>query len=123
MKCFDLKNSKEESLNDKRIIKELDKKSYRQYQIDNLVESIIPDSLEEVFTDKVFYNAMKKLSHIEKRILFLSICEERTLNEISRTLLISKKNVRRIKSRAIARFKKNVEICRKNSNKGGDINE
>lgn len=75
--------------------------------------------LENIFTKKVYYEAMKSLSNIEKQILYLFVCEKKSLKQISKILKLSKKEVSILKDLAIKHFKDNVN----NLKNGGALNE
>lgn len=65
--------------------------------------------LENIFTDKKYYEAMRKLTDREKLVLKLSILEEMSAKNISKKVNISEELVWKIKSRAISKFLKNLK--------------
>lgn len=130
MRYFRKKTTKDTiSLNDMKKRKKIDSQVYQDYLRENLIDTkeenhIDIEHLENIFTNEIYYRAMKNLAPIEKAILFLSFYENKTLKEICKTLKKSKAEVVKLKSVAIKHFKKNVEkynlILKK---KGGATNE
>lgn len=143
MKCFDKSkiDTKEKrfnkqkvdviSLDDKENKLELDCKAYQVYLINTSEElkkqskEVSLNHLENIFTNEMYYVAMKKVPKLERKVLYLSLYEERTLKSIQNYLRLSKKNVIRLKENGIKHFKENVAQYQKNiSNRnGGGINE
>jgi len=61
-------------------------------------------NIENLFTDKNHYTAMQKLTDKEKLVLYLTVIEEKTAEEVAETMNTTKENIRMIKSRAIKNF-------------------
>ena len=73
-----------------------------------LEEDIAYSNIEKLFTDERYYMAMKKLTDKEKLVLYLTIVEERTAEEVAETMNTTKDNIWKIKSRAIKNFLHNL---------------
>ena len=77
MNYFD-DNKKFLSLNNYKDIKEIDKESYqrflrKQYTFEHIKKNIDMKHLEDIFTNKIYYNAMKNISILEKQVLCLML--------------------------------------------------
>lgn len=64
--------------------------------------------LENIFTDKTYYLAMKLVPLLERKILYLSYIENARLNDICRRLKLSKNEVISIRNKGIQHFKNNL---------------
>ena len=105
----------------------LDKYSYEVYQRNEnkRIENVSYKHLEEVFTNEIHYEAMKKLPLIEKQALFVAVFECSDLEKACSDMKKTKPEVVEIKTRAINHFKDNVkkEIEKKTKKNGGAFNE
>ena len=105
----------------------LDKYSYEKYQRNEnkRIENVSYNHLEEVFTNEIHYEAMKKLPLIEKQALFVAVFECSDLEKACSDMKKTKTEVVEIKTRAINHFKDNVkkEIEKKTKKNGGAFNE
>ena len=105
----------------------LDKYSYEVYQRNEnkRMENVSYKHLEEVFTNEIHYEAMKKLPLIEKQALFVAVFECSDLEKACSDMKKTKTEVVEIKTRAINHFKDNVkkEIEKKTKKNGGAFNE
>lgn len=110
MKYFNPKFKKKlsfDNANDKlEIEKELYQQSMREKNIEKCVDR---NHLENIFTNEIYYKAMKDIPKIEKQILYFCIYDSKPLNEICKILKISKTEIIKLKSLAIKHFKENVE--------------
>lgn len=64
--------------------------------------------LENIFTDKTYYMAMKLVPLLERKVLYLSYIENLRLNDICRRLKLSKSEVISIRNKGILHFKNNL---------------
>lgn len=64
--------------------------------------------LENIFTDKTYYLAMKLVPLRERKVLYLSYIENARLNDICRRLKLSKNEVISIRNKGILHFKNNL---------------
>ena len=105
----------------------LDKYSYEVYQRNEnkRIENVGYKHLEDVFTNEIHYEAMKKLPLIEKQALFVAVFECSDLEKACSDMKMTKTEVIEIKTRAINHFKDNVkkEIEKKSKKNGGAFNE
>ncbi len=72
----------------------------------DLDKEINVNNLECIFSEQKYYNAMKKMSNDDKRILYLFEYEEKSGEEVSKLLNISIDNAYKKRERARNRFKK-----------------
>lgn len=117
-----------ENPNDEEIIqKELGKKEYQNYlrNENKGIENVGYRHLEDVFTNEIHYEAMKKLPLIEKQALFVAVFECSDLEKACSDMKMSRTEVIEIKTRAINHFKENVkkEFEKKSKKNGGASNE
>ena len=118
------------SLNTKDVEKMLDRKTYEEFlrkqKLDINTKTFIDSKhFENIFTNKIYYNAMKRLSSFEKEILYLYYYEYKSLNEVCKILKCSKDIIIKIKHQAIQHFINNVKKYQKQKFKknGGVYNE
>ena len=118
------------SLNTKDVEKMLDRKTYEEFlrkqKLDINTKTFIDSKhFENIFTNKIYYNAMKRLSSFEKEILYLYYYEYKSLNEVCKILKCSKDIIITIKHQAIQHFINNVKKYQKQKFKknGGVYNE
>ena len=71
--------------------------------------SIDLEHIEDVFTNKSFYRAMKKVPIIEKKVLYLIAVEEYLPDEVAYLLNLKTRQVKKLKRKAIKHFKKNLK--------------
>lgn len=107
--------------------KRIDKEIYKDYlrNENKGVENVSYKHLEEVFTNEIHYEAMKKLPLIEKQALFVAVFECGDLEKACSDMKMTKTEVVEIKTKAINHFKDNVkkEIEKKSKKNGGAANE
>ena len=107
--------------------KRIDKEIYKDYlrNENKGVENVGYKHLEEVFTNEIHYEAMKKLPLIEKQALFVAVLECSDLEKACSDMKMTKTEVIEIKTKAINHFKDNVkkEIEKKSKKNGGASNE
>ena len=107
--------------------KRIDKEIYKDYlrNENKGVENVSYKHLEEVFTNEIHYEAMKKLPLIEKQVLFVAVFECSDLEKACSDMKMTKTEVVEIKTKAINHFKDNVkkEIEKKSKKNGGAANE
>ena len=70
--------------------------------------NVIYASIEDFFTDKRHYRAMKNLSHREKTVLYMTVIEDMSAEQVAEALNMTKDNIWKIKSRATEHFMKNL---------------
>lgn len=79
--------------------------------------------LENIFTDKTYYLAMKIVPLLERKVLYLSYIENVRLNDICRRLKLQKKEVVTLRNKGITHFKNNLATLYKTNklkNGGGN---
>lgn len=79
--------------------------------------------LENIFTDKTYYLAMKIVPLLERKVLYLSYIENVRLNDICRRLKLQKKEVVILRNKGITHFKNNLATLSKTNklkNGGGN---
>lgn len=103
------------SFNNPRDKFELDRISYQNYQRKQYTneKSIDINHLENAFHNEIYYRAMKEIPLQEKKVLYLAIFEASDLENVCKTLKVSKSEVIRIKASGIKHFKENVEKYKK----------
>lgn len=113
MKTQENKYAKELQLPNAKIVKIFEDKYYEKLmqQIEN--DDVDMEQLENIFTDKNYYLAMKNVPLIEKKILYLLYVEGIETEEVSRRLNLRKKKVMKLKEKGIHHFKDNLEFLSK----------
>ena len=86
--------------------KRIDKEIYKDYlrNENKGVENVSYKHLEEVFTNEIHYEAMKKLPLIEKQALFVAVFECSDLEKACSDMKMTKTEVIEIKTKAINHF-------------------
>lgn len=110
----------------KRDTSKIDKFAYQNYERNETgIENVSYKHLEEVFTNEIHYEAMKKLPLIEKQALFVAVFESSDLEKACSDMKMSRTEVIEIKTNAINHFKENVrkELEKKFKKNGGASNE
>ena len=69
---------------------------------------ISSDCPEKAFTNREYYEAMKKVDKRQKKALYLLVVDELTAEQVGKILGTSASNVRKLKEKAIKNFKKNL---------------
>jgi len=69
-----------------------------------LNEDITYTNIENLFANEKYYRAMKRLSDKEKLVLYLTVVEEKSAEQVAETMNTTRENIRQIKSRAIKNF-------------------
>lgn len=128
MSYFDLRNKQKKKLsfNNLKDNKEIERELYQKFLRTKEEKEKYVDSehLENVFTNEIYYRAMKEIPKIEKQILYLSVYEYKTLNEICKTLKKTKREVKDLRENAVKHFRENIQKYEKNhTKKTGDLNE
>lgn len=121
MSYFDLRNKQKKKLsfNNLKDNKEIERELYQKFlrtkeETEKYVDS---EHLENVFTNEIYYRAMKEIPKIEKQILYLSVYEYKTLNEICKTLKKTKREVKDLRENAVKHFRENIQKYEKKSYK------
>ncbi len=114
-----------DNLKDKKFIEQEDYQKYlrKEYSEDLQKKKIDVIHLENIFTNEIYYQSMKKLSLLEKRILYLSLIKSYKLEDICKKLKLSKKEVIITKENSIKHFINNVQKIKNSTFKGGAKNE
>ena len=106
------------SFENKKIKKYFDENVLKNYTEDEYDEvDLSPEHLDKAFTNKKYYLSMKLLPLSEKKVLYYSVIEDYTLQEISKKMKISKKQINFLKKKAIMDFKKNLKKIMKGDRK------
>ncbi len=111
------------SLDDPRVMREVNKRIYQNclrdcYSTSSKYKKIETYNLEDIFSNKIYYQAMKELPLIEKKILYFDVFENEGLNGVCEKLNLTRKEVLDYHKKAIKHFKANVK---KYSAKRGDV--
>lgn len=77
---------------------------------------VTAEHLENAFTNKKYYLAMKSLPLLEKQVLYYSAIEYQPLNWISKKLKLSKTEIIKLLNKAKNDFKKNLKKINKRGN-------
>lgn len=102
---------------------EIEKELYQQSMREKTAEKFVDKNhLENIFTNEIYYKAMKDIPKIEKQILYFCIYDSKPLDEVCKILKMSKIEIIKLKSLAMKHFKENVEKC-KMTKTGCDENE
>lgn len=72
--------------------------------------------LENIFTNRLYYIAMKHIPLQEKKVLYLSFIKNENLNTVCNIFKISKKQAIKLKVNGIKHFKENVKKYEKDKN-------
>ena len=65
-------------------------------------------NIERIFTNEKYYETAKAFTDREKLVLYLTVIEDKSAEEVSVIMNTTKENVWKIKSRAIKRFIQNL---------------
>jgi len=96
------------------IIKEILLNSYYQKSMETVENSDVDiNHLENIFTNEIYYTAMKMLPLVERKILYLSYIETTRLNDICRKLKLERKQVIYLRTKAINTFRRNLDVLYK----------
>ncbi len=104
-------------------VKEILMNNYYQRQMEkaNNIDVDI-NHLENIFTNKTYYLAMKLVPPLERKVLYLSYIENSKLNDIGRRLKLQKNEVISLRNKAITHFKNNLStLCKVDNLKNGGI--
>lgn len=109
------------SINNPDNISKIDSYTYNKFLKDlNTKQStkkiVTINHLENIFTNRLYYIAMKHISLQEKEVLYLSLIKNENLNTICNILKISKKQAIKLKVNGIKHFKENVKKYEKDKN-------
>lgn len=99
------------SLNDIKTQKIIDSFQYQNFLRKNLIDTkeknITPKHFENIFTNEIYYRAMKNLLPIEKEILYLAFYENYSLQEICKITKKSKTEIIILKNNTLNKLKQN----------------
>ena len=107
-----------DNLKDKRYVEKYAYQDYLRKQNKKL-KDVDYKHLEKIFTNEVYYKAMKKLSPKEKQVIYLLVFDSNDLEKVCSEMKKSKKDVIRIKTNAIKHFKRNINKYKKFKKNGG----
>ena len=83
-------------------------------KIENEINNI--NHLEKVFTEKNYYQAMKQVPLLERKVLYLYYVEKYTTKEICQKLKLNKIQVIALKNKGIKHFKRNIKLLYSSKN-------
>ena len=106
---------------DSRIIEKYTYQDYLRNQ-NNKTEKVDYKRLEEIFTNEIYYKAMKKLPLKEKHAIYLVVFDSNDLEKACSEMKVSKTEIIEIKTKGINRFKENVSKYQKAKKNGGAFN-
>lgn len=96
------------------VVKEILSKNYYQKSMETVENSDVDiNHLENIFTNEIYYTAMKMLPLVERKILYLSYIETTQLNDICRKLKLERKQVIYLRTKAINTFRRNLDVLYK----------
>lgn len=105
-------NEKEKQILFTRLIENMSSKQNNTLEEFDEID-ISAEHLENAFTNKKYYLAMKPLPIQEKQVLYYSAIKSYPLQRISAVMNLSKNEVLKLKEKAIADFKRNLKkICK-----------
>ena len=88
--------------------------NYYQKSMENAdIADVNINHLENIFTNETYYLAMKIVSLIERKVLYLSYIENLRLYDICKRLKLSKNEVIKLRTKGINHFKHNLELLYK----------
>lgn len=92
-----------------KVLVQIMESSYYQNSMQKIENSDVNiNHLENIFTNKTYYLAMKIVPLIERKVLYLSYIENVRLSDICKRLKLSKKQVITLRNRGINHFKNNL---------------
>lgn len=92
-----------------KIMVQIMESSYLQKSMQQAENSDVTiNHLENIFTNKTYYLAMKIVPLLEKKVLYLSYIENVRINDICRRLKLSKRQVIYLRNQGITHFKNNL---------------
>ncbi len=96
------------------VVKEILSNSYYQSSMQSVENSDVDiNHLENIFTNELYYTAMKMLPLLERKVLYLSYIENTRLNDICRKLKLERKQVIYLRTKAINTFRRNLGVLYK----------
>lgn len=116
---------KKYSFDNPKDLKEIEKYAYQDYLINKNTnkEKVDYKRLEEIFTNDIYYKAMKEIPLKEKYAIYLVVLDGCDLEKACSEMKVSRKEIIEIKTKGINRFKKNIEKYQNSKRNGGDFNE
>lgn len=116
--------AKKYSFDSPKDLKEIEKYTYQDYlrNQNKKMEKVDYKRLEEIFTNEIYYKAMKKLPLREKHAIYLVIFDSNDLEKVCSEMKLSKTEIIEIKTKGINRFKENVSKYQKAKKNGGAFN-
>ena len=103
----------EKILETETIIQMLESNYYQKSMENADIADVNINHLENIFTNETYYLAMKIVSLIERKVLYLSYIENLRLNDICKRLKLSKNEVIKLRTKGINHFKHNLELLYK----------
>ena len=99
--------------------------NYYQTQMQKADNSDVSiNHLENIFTNEIYYLAMKMVPLLERKVLYLSFVENIKLNDICRRSKLNKNEVIKLRNKGINHFKHNLDLLYKTEKlKRGTKNE
>lgn len=112
------------SFDNEKDLKKIEKYTYQDYLRNQNKESEKVDykRLEEIFTNEIYYKAMKKLPLKEKHAIYLVVFDSNDLEKACSEMKVSKTEIIEIKTKGINHFKENVSKYQKAKKNGGAFN-
>lgn len=92
-----------------KIMVQIMKNSYLQSYMQKAEETDVSiNHLENIFTEKIYYLAMKIVPLLERKVLYLSYIENIRINDICKRLKLQRKQVIHLRKQGITHFKNNL---------------
>lgn len=116
--------AKKYSFDNSKDLKIIEKYTYQDYlrNQNKKIEKVDYKKLEEIFTNEIYYKAMKELPLKEKHAIYLVVLNGNDLEKACSEMKLSKTEIIEIKTNGINRFKENVSKYQKAKKNGGAFN-
>lgn len=109
-------HTKDIQLPNEKIIKIIEDSYYKKLMEQANNTDVTINHLENIFSNEIYYSAMKIVPLLERKVLYLSYIENVKLNDICRRLKLQKKEVIKLRNKGIHHFKYNLKILNKANN-------
>lgn len=106
---FENKENLNNSIQEKKINKLLDKITYKNYTGNEFANvDLDEEHIENAFANEKYYYAMKNIPLLEKKVLYWLIVRELSIKQVSKILKKAPNEIITLKKHAIIHFKNNL---------------
>lgn len=106
---FENKENLNNSIQEKKINKLLDKITYKNYTGNEFANvDLDEEHIENAFANEKYYYAMKNIPLLEKKVLYWLIVRELSIKQVSKILKKAPNEIITLKKQAIIHFKNNL---------------